>query len=262
VLTPLAGWSRSLLVRLWPDPPPEHESQPKFIRPQALDDPETAMDLLSREIARLLAHVRGLLPQRPDAPSAEPARVSVEHVHRNFEALTERIEEFAAQLATHPLAERQAARLSRLREELAVVGYAEEAVRDLVAAVEAVGDRRHAEAVAAPLLPSVGELLDVAAKAAASLDAASIDAVRERSRPRGPFVEQVQPTLVGALGEDTPAARQAVLQVVTRFELVAWVLHRLAKLLPEIAPREIAERPESRTAAAPITEADSASRSR
>src|SRR5262249_37257985 len=53
-LTPVLGWCRRMLDRLIPDVPAATPGAPRYLTPQALGDPGTAILLLERELARLI----------------------------------------------------------------------------------------------------------------------------------------------------------------------------------------------------------------
>ena len=54
LLTPLLGPVHRFLDRLWPATEAEDFAKLKFLHPQALDDPETAIDLVEKEQMRLV----------------------------------------------------------------------------------------------------------------------------------------------------------------------------------------------------------------
>ena len=75
---------------------------PKFLQPQALTDPATALDLVLSEEARLLRHAGGHIRRLRD--SAEQERMGPEELRRAFASLAECISEFNADLAKNPAA--------------------------------------------------------------------------------------------------------------------------------------------------------------
>jgi phosphate:Na+ symporter len=55
---PLHAWALKLLARIWPVEAEAAAAQPKYLTGRALDDPATAVDLIPRELARLLASLQ------------------------------------------------------------------------------------------------------------------------------------------------------------------------------------------------------------
>jgi len=216
-LTPALGWCGARLARRWPPEPGEREGQVKYVHAAALGDPGTALTLLARELARVFAHLRRLLAcVRPGAPLPT---VYAEHVDR-FAALTRQVDAFVERLALQPLDATQAARLRRLRDAMSFARYAQDAsteLADSLAALPAGG-----AAAGARLRAAVDTLL---ALADAALDAGTPERVarlRETSAAKGPLLAEVRQA-----GAADPSLRTAQGDV----ERVAWLLHRLAKLL-------------------------------
>lgn len=69
LLMPVIGPSVALLQRIWPDTEVEVASRPKYLHEHAADDPDTAMDLVALEQARLVGYLSqmfdGLRGDRP-----------------------------------------------------------------------------------------------------------------------------------------------------------------------------------------------------
>src|SRR5262249_4238001 len=116
IISMFQGRCQALLAWLWPATADEEEARPKFINSHALADPDTAMDLLEPEIARLLQGVRSLLTDK-GVVKGESERVEA------LGQLAESIDAFAVQLAAQPAAPTAAHRLHLLREELTHVTY-------------------------------------------------------------------------------------------------------------------------------------------
>src|SRR4051812_8363673 len=130
-ITPVLGTCRALLARLWPDVGPAGPDQLQFFTPQARADPATALDLLSRELARLLGTIRVTDPTTPaGTDEAEPSAPSA------FDSLSTAIGSALRQLATDTLHDKTATRLHLIHHELTLVHDLEEG---MLAARHAVG---------------------------------------------------------------------------------------------------------------------------
>ncbi len=206
IMTPGIGPSFRLLERFWPDRAGgDDPGQPVFLQPQALNDPSSALDLLSKELARLLAAVRIAPTGGEDAPPPDFCRLSAA------------IESFAAKLAARGgLSQPLANRLHLLRAELSIIRHIEEGVRyfshamDRSAAPHALGDELTA-------------LLGLAATAASDLDGRAIRELEARTKLKGPEMTKLQ-----------AASANSTLDATALFEdftIAAWTIHRLAKLL-------------------------------
>lgn len=206
LMTPGIGPCCRLLEHIWPDRSgSEDPGRPVFLQSQALNDPATALDLLGKELARLLAAVKLAPGASEDAPSGDFCRLSTA------------IESFAAKLAARGgLSQPTATKLHLLRAELSIIRHIEEGVRYF----------RHAmDRTAGPqtLAGEMSDLLALAVQAATDLDPAIIRQLEARTKLKGPEMTQLQ-----------QASADSTLDATALFEdftIAAWTIHRLAKLL-------------------------------
>ncbi|GHD52089.1 hypothetical protein GCM10017083_27290 [Thalassobaculum fulvum] len=71
ILLPLLTPATALLQRLWPDTEVEVASRPKYLHEHAADDPDTGMDLVALEQARLVQYLSRMFDAlRPGRPAA------------------------------------------------------------------------------------------------------------------------------------------------------------------------------------------------
>lgn len=198
-----------LLVRLWPDRViPDDPSQPRYIRSAALDDPPSALDLIARELARLLGVI---------SVPAKPVDDGVDAAPPAFAKLAQAIEDFLAKLAARgALDAQQAARLHLLRAELSIIRHIEEGVRYFSEAF-------HRQNGPPLLREKLNELLAVAGNATETADPAAVENLYQCTRLKGkelkPLQEQMRKESLSAtaLFED--------------FSMATWTIHRLAKIL-------------------------------
>jgi len=229
VLWPLLGVAERALSRLWPPGKEEEDAVPKFLQPQALADPATALDLVLREEARLLRHAGGHIKRLLQTPAA--ASMNGEQIHRAFASLEQAIADFNAALADTPAALRSAERLKLAQAELTLIGDLEESARELAEAfpdiAEALGDcARH-------VVQSLAETWDLAVRAADGLHEDAIAQLRDATRRHGPLTEEGQALSTKPETPLSPAAVVEALDLSTSVERLAWMLHRLARLLTE-----------------------------
>jgi phosphate:Na+ symporter len=222
-MTPALGWCAALLARLWPAAPGEHAAVPRYLTSTALGDPGSALALLGREIARLLDHIRPLL----SLPVAERDRAA-----ENATMLAARVEGFIDDLAQRELSVRDGARLTVLRDALSSARLLLESVLTLARAASELGaEPAAAAAVCARLRTAADDLIALTRPALSGDQPEAIERLRAQARAHGPFVEAVRADCLAAGG--APATRLALLAVLSDFERVAWVLHRLGKSLTE-----------------------------
>lgn len=111
VLLPLLSPATGLLQRLWPDTEAEVASRPKYLHEHAANDPDTAMDLIALEQARLVEYLSRMFDAlREDRPNA-----AFEEICEAFGILGNTVRETVDDLASgHHLAEESYDRLNAL----------------------------------------------------------------------------------------------------------------------------------------------------
>jgi phosphate:Na+ symporter len=223
LLVPLSSVVERILSSLWPPGKEEEDAVPKFLRPQAHADPATALDLILREEARLLRHAGGYVQQLRKRPEAKG--MSNEEIHRAFDALAQGIAEFNTELARNPAAVRSAERLKLAQEELALIGDLEESARELAEAFP------HYTEGMDRVVELLTETWGLAVRAADGLRADDIAKLRDATRRRGPLLDALQAQMKQPGTEGSSAAFADTLYLAGAVERLAWLLHRLAKIL-------------------------------
>lgn len=214
LLSPLLPACRHLLLRLWPDPTAADDpARPLFLTSQALADPPTALDLLSRELARLLASIR--VEPGPGEPDDDLPP-------EDFRGLSEAIETFTTKLAArNTLSESLAHTLHLRRAELSQIRHVEETVRYYSRAAG-----RHT--VPSQLTAALRNLLRQAAETAAAPTPESIQTLHKNTQLKGPSITALHDASRRAGPDlDTTASFED-------FAMAVWTLHRLAKLLARL----------------------------
>jgi phosphate:Na+ symporter len=209
VLSLFPGPAAALVARLWPDRiVPDDPARPRFLRSSALDDPSSALDLIGRELARLLGRVT--VSDRTFGESGDAAPSA-------FGQLGQAIEDFAAKLAARgTLNARQAVRLHLLRAELSIIRHIEEGVRHFA-------EGYYSQSGPPQLRDKLNELLALAVRAAEEGEASAVEELYRLTRLKGEELTALQKQMnlqslsATALFED--------------FSMVVWTIHRLAKML-------------------------------
>jgi phosphate:Na+ symporter len=232
VESPFLGPCRVLLARIWPPTASEDAGKPKFITPQALGDPDTAMDLLERETARLLAQARALMTATGLAPNAAERQQALTDLSGSIDA-------FATSLASTRMTASSALRLRLLREELTVVGYLVDGLHRLGQSIHDLAAARQENPYPQRLAAAAGQLLDQAVRAAEGHDAATIKQLHDGSGGHGPLLEEIRRHCIMQQAEVAASERMILLKSVDQFELISWMVHRLSQLLVDSAPHAL-----------------------
>lgn len=211
-LWPLHNRVESLLKRFWPDRAvlPTDAATPRFIHPQALDDPPTALDLLSRELAHLLS----LIVANPGTQMGEDLPPE------NFRKLSAAIEDFAVKLASRSaLSSGITIRLHVLRAELSIIRHIEEGVRYFSRTL----DEQHGAEI---LREAMNSRLALGVRAAESGDPALVEELREKTKLKSEEMKALQAKV------SSPSLSSTAL--FEDFAIAVWTLHRLAKVLARL----------------------------
>ena len=213
LLSPLLGRVLDFLKRLWPDQPAiDDPSQPIFLHSQALNDPPSALDLMQKELTRLLGTIH-LSEAKPSSDEEAPPRA--------FRDLALAIEEFAAKLASRgSLSQADAVRLHLLRAELSIIRHVEEGVRYFAQAPAR-------QAGPAALSEALERLLSLAMAAAESDRPEPIQELLAKSKLKGEEMSRLK--------ESTASASLSATALFEDFSIAVWTLRRLAKLLARMA---------------------------
>ncbi|HVE16885.1 MAG TPA: Na/Pi symporter [Chthoniobacterales bacterium] len=195
-------------------------AQPKYLSDSALSDAKTGIDLMAKELSRLLVAVH-VQPAKAEIgedgePEGDPA----------FGQLGTAIEQFGARLAArNEISEQEAHDLHLLRAELSLVRYFEDAVREFNDALYEVNRNPSLRDAAYTLKHGLHELIRLARLAAEDRTPSAIEQLRAQTKRHGEFVK-VQ---VDRAKAQSPSPEIAALS--DAFELGAWMLHRLSKIL-------------------------------
>jgi len=211
------GPAMAVVTRFWPDRAvADDPARPRYLRPAALDDPSTALDLIARELARLLARVN--VPAQPSSETKEDA------VPPDFVQLGLAIEDFAAKLAARgTLDARQAARLHLLRAELSIIRHIEEGVRYFAEAF-------HRQDGPPQLREKLNELLALAGRVAEKSQPGAVEELYRLTRLKGEELTLLQKQ-IAALSLSATALFED-------FSMAVWTIHRLAKMLGRATEEE------------------------
>ena len=222
-------WIGPALEALAPPAPGESLAHPKFIYPEAVNDPELALLLATREQQRVAQLLPGTLPEGtppPDAADIPPAQVGAIGVR-----LADEIGLFLASVAGSPLSREQTDLLANLQNRNEVLRNLHETLADLTRTMLDAKPHPTAAALANALAEGLGALLLCVDDAAQSEDRFDIDLLRQLSSDRGDVVDGMRRRVIGVEGRTDPASQQSVYTMTSLFERTVWLIQRYANHL-------------------------------
>jgi len=222
LMMPFLGACAALLKRIWPDPQSAAADAPAYLTSQALADPASALDLIPRELARLVGSldVNAVSPHPEDPENHTPAAVA---------RLGAAIEDFCARLASeNQLSHDQALRLQRLRAWLHTVRHIAEAVGEFADALAALSP--DARPAAEGLHQWLENNIALAAAATASMAQADIEKFHDSSKPHSDAVHKLREDIAAAIDKSPAPDKLALSVLLDDFDIAAWLIHRISKL--------------------------------
>ncbi len=222
---PAAAW----LARLSPPTDEQDLARPRFISPEALADPDSALELADKEqvalLARLPAQLDTLRPASDSAAAPVPSAVR----HRAAQAVAAEVHAYLRELVEQSSDRAVSARLLALEQRHALVVSLTDTVHDFTVALARL---RAPDAAAAPLLDSLIESLDTllltAVDAARSPDPDDLALLLRLTADRGDLMERLRRQLLAASGPGLDHARKSdLLYATSLFERAVWLLRQL-----------------------------------
>jgi phosphate:Na+ symporter len=231
-LTPLIGPIHRLLERFWPPTEAEDFAKLKFLHPEALDDPETAIDLVEKEQTRLVTHLPGYLDAIRTQEQGK-RRPDVRRLHQSFLALFGEVESYLTALVRTHLAASGSERLTNVHNRHGAMGLLEDGVYQLVLSVAETPPSPSL----APLVSNVTEALEflllTVGDAVTSLDATEADLTAGLCADRGEMLGRIRNLYLTSEAALSPVDKSLLLEVTTRFDRIVWMVRRLAELLQQ-----------------------------
>lgn len=222
VLTPLLPACSSFLKMLWPNDPVPRPGAPAFLTTQALADPASALDLLPKELGRLISGV-GVMSSGRESTDPEI------HTSPAFISLAAAIEKFCVRLASESsLDGGQSLRLQRLRAWLHTIRHIGEAVGEFADAFAALSPDE--ARVAAGLEAWLKRNIALAAQATSTLSPEDVTKFHTESNLHCAATEELRRRFSSDADHCGPASKLALAALGDDFDIAAWLIHRVSKL--------------------------------
>lgn len=227
----------TLLERWLPGDLSDDAARPRYLYDEALNEPSTALDLISKEQLRLATRLTGYTAaMRTDVGS--PQREQVESGHEPFATVARAIERFQLELLNQALGGAETNRLNRLQSRLNLLVYLEEGLRTLIAGTGQVVPGSALAARVSTFVEALDFVLITLVDALGSGDGNDIDLLQTITEDRGEFVERLRQEFLSNDQGSAPGDRAVLLQVTNVFERIIWMTQRFAGLLDRAPDHE------------------------
>ncbi|MHB8519115.1 MAG: Na/Pi cotransporter family protein [Limisphaerales bacterium] len=218
-----------LLERLSPATPEEELTRTQFIYEQALEEPETALDLVEKEQLRLVQHLPEFLDTVREETAAN-ATVGPATLRKAVTGVGAEVTAFVTELMDRHQSRTSLERALNLQNRTEVIVSIAETLDDLVSNAPRAGQPEKLSLFTHRLAEALHVILTTAYDAAEQPSDENRRMLLRLTADRGEMMEQVRRSF---LGERTlnPASQQNLMTITTHFERTIWLLRRFGMLL-------------------------------
>jgi phosphate:Na+ symporter len=216
-----------LLQKFWPPTQEEDESQVAFIHERALDDPETAMDLVEKEQLRLVARFPTFMARlRTGLVASE--QVDFASLHDPFQDVATEVRFFLNELHAKELSRYSSDRLLALLNRQNLIDSLEDNVYWLTDAISRSNCSEGLKQLLLNFVEGLDAILLTAVDTLESLDDSDVATLIQITSDRGGLMEKIRATYLSSEQQLGLDEKSLLLHITNVFELIVWLLQRLA----------------------------------
>jgi phosphate:Na+ symporter len=235
VLTPWRGPLERFLAWMWPTTAEEDLAKLQYLYPEALTDPETALDLMEKEQGRLLGQLPAYLSFLRPGPTG-PAETDYRALHQGFQALAREMDSYLTTLVEERHSPETTERLMNVKDRQGLIVYIEDTVSGLARALARAPLSGHLATLVTNILEATDLLLNLTAAACGNLDESHTEVLTAISGDRGAVMETIRKRYLSGQTPMTPAETALVFTLTAQFERLVWLIDRLVALLSKSNP--------------------------
>lgn len=236
VLAVLIRPSARLLARLYPPRPEENDAQPQYIYDQAVQEPETALDLVAREQQRLAGYLPRLLDIARTAP--KDAAAAVARRREVTASLASVIDEFLDRLGETQLVPSAYERLNQALSVQRILEGLSETLADLARTVVEAGANPTTQRLTGSVVEGLDAVLLTMVEAMGPGGEDDRALLRQISGDRGALMRRLREGYLESDASLAAADKMTILTLTNLTERASWLISRLAEALPSDAPGE------------------------
>ena len=223
-----------MLERFWPPLAEEELSRVKYIHEHAVDDPETAVLLIEKELTRLLKRIPLYLDRlRPQENN--PGSVGIEGHHAAFAAVSSETEIFISDLFHRDSATVISETLINLQNRHNLINTLEDNCYEMVVSMREKTTHTLSDRLVMNIVESLDALVLTAIDVTQSPDPDDLDIMDRLTSDRGQLMEKIRHTYLSSEQDFTPEERSLILFITSLFERSVWTLGRYGRLLGQTA---------------------------
>jgi phosphate:Na+ symporter len=236
VLAVLIRPAARLLGRLYPPRPEENDAQPQYIYDQAVQEPETALDLVSREQQRLAGYLPHLLDIARTAP--KDATAAIARRREVTAGLALAVDEFLERLGETQLVPSAYERLNQALNVQRILEGLSETLADLARAVVDSGANPTTRRLTGSVVEGLDAVLLTMVDAMGPGGADDRALLRRMSGDRGALMRRLREEYLESDANLAAADKMTILTLTNLTERASWLISRLIEALPGTTPGE------------------------
>jgi len=230
VLVPFVDQAGRLLARRYPPPPEESDAHPQFIYDRAVQEPETALDLVALEQQRLAGYLPRLLDIAREPPKDVAAAVARQR--QVIGGLGSAIDDFLDRLGAAPLSHSAYERLNLALSIERLLDGLSETLADLVRTVGDAGANPTTRRLTDSVVEGLDAVLLTVVEAMGPDGADDRALLRRMSGDRGALMRRLREEYLANDASLAPAEKMAILTITNLTERASWLINRLVEELP------------------------------
>lgn len=235
VLTPI----QKLLERISPPTEEEVLAKPQFIYDQAIEEPETALELVAQEQFRLAQR----LPQYLDSAreDTETEAPPLEALHAATVSILKQIDSFATDLLDQNHSRGALERIIRAQTRSGVFHSLDESLFSLAELAGQASNSPTLGGLSARLIEGLHTVLVTAVEALESPTAANREILLRLTSDRGDLIERIRRAVLRAEPTLGAEEQKTLFAITSLFERIVWLLRQLGSTLEEETKEEAAK---------------------
>lgn len=229
-MTLLATPCLRLARRVCPPDPQEELARPAFLYDQALEDPETALDLVEREQMRLMERLPRMLETLISDDGGEPP-LAPEVLHASGKNLIKEVASFLDDLMLRCQTHASLERLVNIRARQDVLRQLYDNELALINALSEAFPQGDPQSLGGRLVESLHAVLCIFGESAT--DPEMIPTVQSLSSDRSSLMKQLRSGMAESHGHLNSETQANLFTATSLFERVIWLVHRFTELIDQ-----------------------------
>ncbi len=221
-----------IAVSLAPATIAESRAKPYFLYPQAIDDPETALDLVAKEQLRQFAYLNGYLATDDAALSdPSPSRLTQKSLHDANLKVTAEIDEFLAELLNRVTDRDVMDRILNFRARNRLLADLQQSIHELDALLRPLLERDSVASLGRSIIESLDFILLALLDAVKTGERQDADLFMQMTADNSGVMEHVRQDFLARGSEFSPQLHELLFSATSLFERINWLLRQYCGLL-------------------------------